>query len=134
MNRRLLGLRFLAALGLGTSPADFTPAHALSQAEPQSFSFADSQAASDQAREEAEVYSSGQDALSEGEYDHAVKAFDSVIKMHGRKVDAAMYWKAYALNKAGNKTQAQATLNDLRKEYPQSRWLRDASALEVEMK
>src|SRR5262249_31960541 len=134
MTCRLLGLTFLAALGLGTTMPAFTPAHALAQAESRSFSFADSQAASDKAREEDEVYSSGQDALNEGEYDDAVKAFDSVIKMHGRKVDAAMYWKAYALKKAGNKTQAQAMLNDLRKGYPQSRWLGEAAKLEAEMK
>jgi tetratricopeptide (TPR) repeat protein len=125
---------FFAVLGLDMGSAGIPLAHALAQAESPALAFADSQAAADKARAEEDVYSSGQDALGEGDYDHAVKAFDSVIKLRGRKVDAAMYWKAYALNKAGNKTQAQATLNDLRKEYPQSRWLRDASALEIEMK
>lgn len=134
MNRRLLFFMFVAAFGLNPASVGFGRAYAQAQTEAPSSSFVESQAAADKSREEEEVYSSGQDALGEGEYDDAVKAFDSVIRMRGRKVDAAMYWKAYALNKAGNKAQAQAALNDLRKGYPQSRWLRDASALEAEMK
>jgi len=134
MNRRFLNLTFLAAIGLGPAAAGFTAAHALAQADAPSSSFFESQASADKARAEEDVYASGQDALSEGEYDQAVKDFDSVIRLHGRKADAAMYWKAYALNKAGNKTQAQATINDLRKAYPQSRWLGEAAKLEVEMK
>ena len=90
--------------------------------------------ASDKQREEEEVYSSGQDALSEGEYDNAITAFDSVIKMHGRKADAAMYWKAYTLNKAGNKAQALNLIGELRKSYPKSTWLHDAGILETEMR
>jgi tetratricopeptide (TPR) repeat protein len=132
MNRRLLCLTLLAAAGFGPGAASFAQVQAHPDA--LSSSFVESQAAADKQREEEEVYSSGQDALGEGEYDDAVKAFDSVIRMRGRKADAAMYWKAYALNKAGNKTQAQATLNDLRKSYPQSRWLRDARVLEGETK
>lgn len=90
--------------------------------------------AGDKQREEEEVYSSGQDALSEGEYDNAITALDSVIKMHGRKADAAMYWKAYALNKAGNKAQALILIGELRKTYPKSTWLHDAGILETEMR
>jgi hypothetical protein len=134
MNRRFLNLTFLAAIGLGPAAAGFTAVHALAQADAPSSSFFESQASADKARAEEDVYVSGQDALNEGDYDKAVKAFDSVIKLHGRKADAAMYWKAYALNKASNKTQAQATINDLRKAYPQSRWLGEAAKLEVEMK
>jgi HEAT repeat protein len=90
--------------------------------------------AKDKQSEEEEEYSSAQDALSEGEYDDAVKDFDSVIKMHGRKADGAMYWKAYALNKAGNKTRAFAVIDELRKSYPKSTWLKDAGVLETEMR
>jgi HEAT repeat protein len=132
MNRRLLLFMFVAAFGLGPASTSFSSAYA-AQTDAQGSSFVDSQAA-DKSREEEEAYSSGQDSLSEGEYGDAIKEFDSVIRMHGRKADAAMYWKAYALNKAGNKSQAQSTINDLRKSYPQSRWLKDAAALEAEMK
>lgn len=133
MNHRLLYFMILAALNLGPAARNFSSAYAQAQTNAPVSSFAELQASTDQAREE-DVYSSGQDALGESEYDRAVKAFDAVIGMHGRKADAAMYWKAYALNKAGNKAQAQATLNDLRTSYPKSKWLRDASALEAEWK
>jgi HEAT repeat protein len=73
------------------------------------------------------------DSLDEGDYDHAVQAFDEVVKMHGRKADAALYWKAYALNKAGNKAQALTTVTELRKGFPRSNYLRDAGVLEQQI-
>jgi HEAT repeats len=57
-----------------------------------------------------------------------------VAKMRGRKADAALYWKAYALNKAGNKSQALTTIAELKKTYPQSRYQRDAGVIEVEIR
>jgi HEAT repeat protein len=83
---------------------------------------------------EDEVYSSAKDALDNGEYDDAIKQFDEVIKIHGRKADGALYWKAYALNKAGNKGHALTMIGELRKSYPKSNWLRDAGALEQEIR
>ena len=77
---------------------------------------------------------SAKDALDNGEYDNAIKQFDEVIKIHGRRADGAMYWKAYALNKAGNKAQALTAIGELRKSYPKSNWLRDAGALEQEIR
>ena len=101
--------------------------------DPQAAEKANTDAERAKARED-EVYSSAKDALDEGEYDSAVKEFDEVIKMRGRKADGALYWKAYALNKAGNKGQALTTIGELRKGYPKSNWLRDAGALEQEMR
>ncbi|HET9184148.1 MAG TPA: tetratricopeptide repeat protein [Candidatus Angelobacter sp.] len=102
------------------------PAPRSSSAEPQSTVNAS-------AREE-QLYQAGTGALDHGNYDVAVQKFDQVSAMHGRRADAALYWKAYALSKAGNKAEAEATIAELRKSYPQSKWLRDAGALEVEMK
>jgi tetratricopeptide (TPR) repeat protein len=93
----------------------------------------DPQAAAAPSRED-QLYSAGTSALDSGNYDDAVRKFDEAAGLRGRKADAALYWKAYALNKTGNKPAAQATIADLRKSYPQSRWLRDAGALELEMK
>ncbi|MCU1332318.1 MAG: hypothetical protein JWM08_1310 [Candidatus Angelobacter sp.] len=81
---------------------------------------------------EEELYTSAKDALDNGEYDNAIKQFDEVIKIHGRRADGAMYWKAYALGKAGNKAQALTTIGELRKQYPKSTWLKDANVLEQE--
>lgn len=93
----------------------------------------DPQAAAAPSRED-QLYTAGTSALDSGNYDDAVRDFDEAAGLRGRKADGALYWKAYALNKAGNKSAAQATIADLRKNYPQSRWLRDAGALELEMK
>lgn len=97
-----------------------------------SASFVDQQAAEKANAHEDEVYSDAKDNLDNGDYDEAIKGFDEVAKIHGRKADAALYWKAYALNKAGNKAQALTAIGELRKNYPKSTWLRDAGALEQE--
>jgi hypothetical protein len=93
----------------------------------------DPQAAPAPSRED-QLYGAGTSALDSGNYDDAVRDFSEAAGLRGRKADAALYWKAYSLNKAGNKPAAQATIAELRKNYPQSRWLRDAGALELEMK
>jgi HEAT repeat protein len=97
-------------------------------------SLLDPQAAEKINPHEDELYQSAKDALDNGEYDDAIKQFDEVIKIHGRRADGAMYWKAYALNKAGNKAQALTEIGELRKNYPKSNWLRDAGALEQEIR
>jgi HEAT repeat protein len=83
---------------------------------------------------EDQLYAEAKDALDDGEFDNAIQQFDEVIKIHGRKADGALYWKAYALNKTGNKAQALTAIGELRKSYPRSTWLRDAAALEQEMR
>jgi hypothetical protein len=130
MNRRIALVFLLFAAGLAVPRAC-----AALQTEAPSSNFLDPQSANDKAREEEdEHYSVAQDALNQGEYDDAIGEFDAVIKMHARKADAAMYWKAYALNKAGNKAQALTAIAELRKSFPQSKYVRDAGALEVEIK
>jgi len=102
--------------------------------EVRSASFLDPQSAEKANPHEEEVYSAAKDALDNGQYDNAIRQFDEVAKLHGRKADGALYWKAYALNKTGNKAQALTTIGELRKTYPRSTWLRDAAALEQEMR
>src|SRR5215471_19750322 len=64
---------------------------------------------------EDELYSTAKDSLDNGEYDDAIKQFDEVMKIHGRKADGALYWKAYALNKSGNKPAALTAIAELRR-------------------
>ena len=129
MNRKL----FVTALFLICAAFSACPACAVVQGVP-SASLLDQQTAEKANSHEDELYSAAKDALDDGEYDNAIKQFDEVIKIHGRKTDGALYWKAYALNKAGNKAQALTTIGELRKSYPKSTWLRDAAALEQEMR
>jgi tetratricopeptide (TPR) repeat protein len=79
-------------------------------------------------------YQKGLRALDTREWDDAVKHFDSSASHKGSTADAALYWKAYAQNRAGRREEALETISDLKQDYPSSRWIKDASALEVEMR
>jgi HEAT repeat protein len=79
-------------------------------------------------------YDSGQQELDRGRWDRAIASFDRVIDMKGTRADAALYWKAYAQNKLAQRPEALATIATLVKEYPKSRYLNDARALEIEVK
>ncbi len=129
INRQLFLTFFLFTLSLFSAQR----AAAALQEVP-SASLLDPQAAEKANPREEELYSAAKDALDDGDYDKAIGQFNEVVKLHGRKTDGALYWKAYALNKAGNKTQALTTIGELRKAYPRSTWLRDAAALEQEMR
>jgi HEAT repeat protein len=83
---------------------------------------------------ESQYYDSGQSSLDSARWDRALSSFDRVIEMKGAKSDAALYWKAYAQNKLGQRPEAVATINILIKDYPKSRYINDAKALEVEVK
>ena len=128
MNRITIVLLFLiAAFAAGEQ------AFALQGSAPAS-SFVDPQAAEKANAQEDELYNAATSALNDEEFDDAAQKFDQVAKIHGRKADAALYWKAYALNKAGNKSQSLTTIADLKKSYPQSKYVRDAEALGVDIK
>ncbi|MGB6597623.1 MAG: HEAT repeat domain-containing protein [Candidatus Acidiferrum sp.] len=81
-----------------------------------------------------ELYSDGREALDEDRYDQADSKFSELVGMNGPQTDAAMYWKAYAENKLGKRDAALTTIGDLEKKYAQSRWLKDAKALEIEVR
>jgi HEAT repeat protein len=83
---------------------------------------------------EEDLYQRGTQALDNRQWDLAVETFGEVGKLAGRRADAALYWKAYAQNKQGRAGEALASLADLRKAFPQSRWVNDAKALEVEVR
>jgi len=79
-------------------------------------------------------YERGQRALDRQRWDEARDSFAEAAARGGSRVDGALYWKAYAENKLGRRDEAQATLEQLRKAHPASRWLDDAKALEVEVR
>jgi len=83
---------------------------------------------------EMSAYEQGQSALDAAKWDRAIQAFDRVIEAKGTKADGALYWKAYAQNKLGQRPEALATIGTLTKDYPKSRYLSDAKALEVEVR
>ena len=87
----------------------------------------------DKPREE-ELYDDGTDAIDESKWQEAVEKFDRVIALHGKRADAALYWKAWAQNKLGRRPDALATLAELQRTAPQSRWANDGKALEIEIR
>jgi HEAT repeat protein len=84
--------------------------------------------------QEDEIYNRGTAALNDGQWQKALDAFQQVAKAGGRRADGALYWKAYTENKMGNRSAATASIAELRKQFPKSTWLKDAGALEVEMR
>jgi HEAT repeat protein len=78
-------------------------------------------------------YREGRRALDAGEWEKAAASFAASASRKGDMIDAAMYWLAYAQNRAGRREEALTTIAALRKQYPKSRWIKDAQALEVEM-
>src|SRR5258708_1025297 len=90
--------------------------------------------AEERANREDERYERGTEALDEERWDRAVEAFDSVASMGGRRADAGLYWKAYAQRKAGRPADALAALGQLRKTAPQSKYIKEADNLELEIR
>jgi hypothetical protein len=91
------------------------------------------QGASANSREE-QLYKDGTNSLNESKWQQALEQFSKVAALKGRRADAALYWKAYALNKAGHRVEAESTIADLRRDFPRSDWLKDAGALELQIK
>ena len=81
-----------------------------------------------------ESYEEGTEQLDEGDWDGAIRAFQEVIKAGGRRCDGALYWKAYAQSRRGQRAEALASIAELQKSYPQSRFVGEAKALDLEIR
>ena len=87
-----------------------------------------------QAGREDSDYTAGRQALDSSRWEDAIAAFERSASRKGPVADAALYWKAYAQNRAGHRDDALASVAALRQAYPSSRWMNDARALEVEIR
>jgi len=81
-----------------------------------------------------ELYEQGRDAIEEGKYDRALDRFNRLVSLKTPRTDAALYWKAYCQVKLGQRADALTTLADLQKQFADSRWIKDAKALEIEVR
>jgi tetratricopeptide (TPR) repeat protein len=79
-------------------------------------------------------YKRGMSYLDHRDFDRAIEAFNRVIESKSERSDGALYWRAYALNKLGKREDAQASIAELNKSYPQSRWIEDSRALQGEIR
>jgi len=75
------------------------------------------------------AFNNGLKAMDEGRWSDALNAFD---KVHGEYADAALYWKAYNLEKLGRKEDARAVCELLAKSTAQSPWNAECLALQVQ--
>ncbi|GGA68760.1 hypothetical protein GCM10011507_20280 [Edaphobacter acidisoli] len=78
-------------------------------------------------------YAAGTRAMNQQRWSDAIADFDKVINAHGRRADAALYWKAYSLNRLGNRQIAIGTCDQLLAQFPDSHWNRDCKALALDM-
>lgn len=78
-------------------------------------------------------YQKGLSNLDDRQWDAAVANFDSAAKRDKSLADAALYWKAYALDHAGRWEESLGVIDKLQKSFPSSRWLKDAKALSMEI-
>ena len=76
-------------------------------------------------------YAVGTRAMNEQRWQDAIHAFDKVIAAKEKRSDAALYWKAYSLNKLGRHSDAAAICNTLRAQYPDSSWNKDCDVLSI---
>ena len=77
-------------------------------------------------------YDEGQKALREQNWNSAAEHFEQSIEHGEGNADAAMYWRALALYKAGKYREAERQVRSLERNYPDSRWLKEARVLQME--
>lgn len=122
MQRTLILLLSLAALAL---PAGAGAVE---------LSFASWFAGDEAAARKDDLYRAAQRDLDAKRWGQAIEKFGQVAQRGGSEADAALYWKAYAQNRAGRAQQALSTLKQLAGSHPKSEWIDDARALEVEIR
>jgi len=80
-----------------------------------------------------QLYWQGHEALKKSDWNTALKRFsDLEQQMRAREpknADAAIYWEAYTLTQAKRGTEAKAAVERLHRDFPDSRWGKDADAL-----
>jgi hypothetical protein len=84
-----------------------------------------------------QLYWQGQAALKNSDWPSALKRFADLERLlrekAPRSADAALYWEAYTLAQARRTAEAKAVLDKLHREFPDSRWSKDADALVQQM-
>jgi hypothetical protein len=79
-----------------------------------------------------DAYTIGTRAMDEHRWPDAVTAFDRVINEKGKRVDSALYWKAYSLKKLGKTPLAIATCDQLHSQFADSPWNKDCAVISMD--
>ena len=87
------------------------------------------------------LYDNARNLIDRERYDLAMRQLNELLQRYDGKaqavenrVDAALYWKAYTLGKQQNVTDALNTIADMQKRFADSRWIKDAKALAMEIR
>ena len=80
---------------------------------------------------QTDTYAAGYKALNESRWSDAVTAFGKVADSKDKHADAALYWKAYSLNKLAKPDLAADTCRQLQAQYKTSPWIKDCVALRL---
>jgi hypothetical protein len=78
---------------------------------------------------DSQQFSSGRRAIMTRQWQAAADSFGAVSARHPSR-DEALYWRAFALMRLGNGSEARAALDEFRANYPNSRWMGAARRLE----
>lgn len=89
---------------------------------------------SEEGERQQDKYEQGTEALDDGKWEKAARAFAEAAGLPGSRTDGALYWKAYSENKLGRRADATATLEEFKRRFPSSRWAKDARSLEAEVR
>jgi|SRR5688572_907366 len=76
-------------------------------------------------------YERAQRSIEREEWARAIEQFRALANPSFPRADAALYWQAYSLDRLNRQAEALTTVAELLKNYPSSRWLNDARALEL---
>jgi HEAT repeat protein len=80
------------------------------------------------------LYEGATAALDRRDWNAAADGFGEVAALKGDRADAALYWRAYALQKIHRRDEALDSLASLKQAFPRSKWVNDARALELEIR
>src|SRR5439155_12136292 len=82
-----------------------------------------------------DLYQAARGLIDQGRFEKAIEQLTRVANARSAtRVDAALYWLAYSQSKLSQSADALATLADLQKRFADSRWLKDAQALELQIR
>jgi hypothetical protein len=89
------------------------------------------------------LFAQARSLIDNGRFDAAIARLDEMTRRLGavspdvaarEKLDAALYWKAYSQSRLGERAEALSTITDMEQRFGGSAWLKDARALELEIR
>ncbi len=133
-----LDLNALSDRIAGLAPVQVPPQPKPAPQPPQPFVFA--RGADRSATAAERLYEEALALINRAQYERAIVTIDQLIQRYDQggataianKVDGAFYWKAYTQIKQKQVADALTTLEVMQKKFGDSRWMKDAKALEVE--